>query len=155
MTVANDEYDEFSIEERIWLNAGTYEGEHGVILSFGMHDLHGVIANVELDSGVKVGVLIEWLEHEKQPDHVVNILKHGMSSADLAEAVHMVMHYCMDRVNGVGHEQYAEKDHQKFEAMSMEDLMEYQIEEIADDINYAVMRFIRLRRIQNAMSKHL
>lgn len=148
----SEEYEEFGIGDQIRLTGGTYEGHNAEITGFVEHPQYGWLATVTVDNGIKVAVLVDWLEKDQKP---VNILKHGMTSEDLAESVNMVVQFCMARVNGVGAEQYAGEDHQKFEAMSMEDLMEYQIEEIADDINYAVMRFIRLRRIQAAMRNHL
>ena len=66
-----------------------------------------------------------------------------------------VMIFCMSRIKGVGQEQYAQGDFQQFEVMDLGELIEYQLEEIADDINYAIFRFIRLRRIQEAMRNKL
>src|SRR5690606_38803282 len=86
---------------------------------------------------------------------VVDILKLGMTPDKLAAAVHGVMMFCMSRVKGPGQEQYSNGSSQKFEVMDLEERIEYQLEEIADDINYAIFRFIRLRRIQEAMKKHL
>lgn len=154
--IANDEFEAFSIDDRVVITGGNSEGETGVIIDIRDVIPWGVVFDVKLDNGVRIATLPHLVDHApEKPVRSLDILKHGMSSEDLAHSVHAVIHYCMDRVNGVGAEQYAEETHQKFEAMSMEDLMEYQIEEIADDINYAVMRFIRLRRIQAAMANHL
>lgn len=76
-----------------------------------------------------------------------------MISAELAEEVIDTVVDCAVRIKGTGHEQYSIGDQQKFERMSLVDLIQYAREEVQDEINYAVMRDIRLRRLQRALHK--
>lgn len=54
------------------------------------------------------------------------------------------------RVLGVGHEQYATEERQKFERVDFGALFVLTEEELLDQINYAVMGLIRLRRLKAA-----
>lgn len=71
-----------------------------------------------------------------------------MNSAQLAHEVEEVVKEAQARIIGVGQEQYAEGDQQKFEIMPFEDLLVYFEEELLDQINYAVMNLIRVRRLK-------
>jgi hypothetical protein len=60
-----------------------------------------------------------------------------------------------DRIMGVGREQYSQGDMQKFELMPLDHLLEYFEEELLDQINYAVMNTIRIRRIRQVLRERL
>jgi hypothetical protein len=79
----------------------------------------------------------------------------GMSSEALAEHTEKVVKRVMGRIRGVGDEQYSEGDHQKFESMSIEELMEWSLEEIEDTIAYGVFQHIRFNRILGAVRDRL
>jgi hypothetical protein len=85
-----------------------------------------------------------------------------MNSAELAAYVQAtatvaerrsIVKKAQSRILGVGHEQYAQQERQKFESVSIDDLLELSEEELLDQINYAVMGIIRLRRLRFALSK--
>lgn len=76
-----------------------------------------------------------------------------MTPEDLAASVATIMVAAMQRVGpgSIGAEQYhVEGKPQKFEGMPLPDLIEYQIEEALDLVNYSVMVAIRLYRLKEA-----
>lgn len=75
-----------------------------------------------------------------------------MRSFDLSLEVADVIVACRDRIRGVGNQQYSIGDTQKFELMSLDDLILYAREEVQDIINYCVMLDIRFRRLQKALN---
>jgi hypothetical protein len=76
-----------------------------------------------------------------------------MNSRDLADAVAEVVTDAQARILGVGHDQYAEGDTQKFETMPLADLLTYFEEELLDQINYSVMNIIRFRRMRQELDR--
>jgi hypothetical protein len=150
----NAEYEEFSLGERVRITTGSLAGETGHIAHF------------EVD-GTDVWIIIDL---DNIPNHVVPVLPsmvekleydapevppHGMTSEQLAEMVGEFMAFCQSRVRGVGNEQYDEGTHQKFEAMALDELIEYTVEELSDIVNYSTMVYVRLKRIQEALKPHL
>lgn len=79
----------------------------------------------------------------------------GMTAEELAQYSREFIDRCASRIIGIGKEQYSGELHQKFEAQSLEDLIEYALEELEDNANYSAMIHIRLRRIQKALRTHL
>ena len=75
-----------------------------------------------------------------------------MTSAELAQEVAAFIEECQARVMGVGNEQYSMGDKQKFEVMSIDELIEYTEEELRDMAVYACMNHIRLRRLREALA---
>lgn len=74
----------------------------------------------------------------------------GLDFIGLHEERAEVIHDAQARVLGVGHEQYAQAERQKFETVDMQALFVLSEEELLDQINYAVMAVIRLRRLARA-----
>lgn len=74
----------------------------------------------------------------------------GMTSAELADEVGSFIDACRSRITGVGDEQYAEQDGQKFERMPIGDLITMAREEAQDLAVYAAMMDIRLARLERA-----
>lgn len=75
-----------------------------------------------------------------------------MKSKDLAIAVGDVVKLAQTRIEGVGAEQYTNaNDSQKFETMSIPELLEYMEEELLDQINYAVMNYMRVHNVKQEM----
>lgn len=74
-----------------------------------------------------------------------------MKSAELSTAVAEVVKEAQARIMGIGAEQYAEGDTQKFERMTLEGLLVYMEEELLDQINYSVMNILRLRWCKEAV----
>jgi hypothetical protein len=54
--------------------------------------------------------------------------------------------WAAERLLGVGADQYDDGDHQKFEAMTIDELVGGLREELADIVNYATMIDIQLQR---------
>lgn len=88
---------------------------------------------------------------QKGSDLVDKVKSFGMSSDDLAEFSQEFILECMGRIKGVGDSQYSQGGFQKFEAMELDDLLEYAEEEILDIPNYCAMLFIRIRRLRQAL----
>lgn len=74
-----------------------------------------------------------------------------MKSTELAEEVKKIVVEAQNRITGVGAEQYARNDMQKFETMTMRELLIYMEEELLDQINYAVMNLLRVRWLGEAI----
>jgi hypothetical protein len=66
----------------------------------------------------------------------------------LADRVTLFIEECRSRVLGVGAEQYAEEDGQKFEKMPLPELITYAREEAQDLAVYAAMIDVRLQRLE-------
>jgi len=77
----------------------------------------------------------------------------GMSSADLAGYVAEAITRATSRVVGVGQDQYDQGDHQKFETLSLDEMVEMSLEELDDVIVYSVMQQIRVRRIWDELRR--
>ena len=76
-----------------------------------------------------------------------------MKSSELASLVSDVVQIAQSRITGVGKEQYEQQGTQKFEKMSVPDLLEYFEEELLDQINYAVMNYLRIHNMKLEMQK--
>jgi hypothetical protein len=76
-----------------------------------------------------------------------------MTPDELAAEVAETVALAQSRINGIGADQYhdAETGQQRFETMNLDDLFVFAEEELLDQINYAVMLRIRLRRLQGAI----
>lgn len=74
-----------------------------------------------------------------------------MSPNELAEYVTDFIGECQARILGIGAEQYAEEDGQKFEKMPLLDLIQYAREEAQDLAAYSAMIDIRLSRLEGAL----
>jgi hypothetical protein len=77
-----------------------------------------------------------------------------MTPDQLADEVDYQIERCVKRIEGIGADQYAQEEDQKFETMDLDDLFEYANEELDDIINYAVMLRIRLDRLRQAAKAH-
>jgi hypothetical protein len=76
-----------------------------------------------------------------------------MKSNELAVLVGETVKVAQSRITGVGKEQYEENSTQKFEGMSIPDLLVYMEEELLDQINYAVMNYLRVHSMKKAVEK--
>ena len=74
-----------------------------------------------------------------------------MKSQELATSVGEIVKEAQARITGIGATQYAMGDMQKFESMTMDDLLIYMEEELLDQINYSVMNLLRLRWLREAL----
>lgn len=97
------------------------------------------------------GITIKVPEYQAGSDLYDKIKGFGMSTRDLAEFVQEFNHECQARISGVGDKQYSQDGFQKFEAMELDDLLEYAEEEVLDIPNYCAMLFIRIRRLRQAL----
>ena len=79
----------------------------------------------------------------------------GMSSEDLARYVGEFIARTTRRVVGVGKDQYDEGSFQKFEGMSIPELLDMLQEELQDVAVYAAMTDILIQRYRNALGKGL
>jgi hypothetical protein len=75
-----------------------------------------------------------------------------LKSEELAHEVEDLINRCSERIMGVGNEQYSEGGHQRFEALPLDELLQYAYEEIEDLIAYASMIHIRLRGLEEALN---
>lgn len=78
-----------------------------------------------------------------------------MTPDQLAEHVRTFVGGCIDRVVGVGAEQYSQGSTQKFEVMPLGQLIDWTDEELQDVVVYAVMLSIRLRGIRDRVAGQL
>ncbi|MEU4580008.1 hypothetical protein [Nonomuraea sp. NPDC023979] len=76
-----------------------------------------------------------------------------MTSEELAKAVETTVKAVKSRILTVGKEQYDKGDEQLFEQMTINELLNYAVEECDDQIAYAVMTRIRLVRLQRKLKK--
>jgi len=74
-----------------------------------------------------------------------------MKSQELANEVEKIVTAAQKRITGVGAEQYAFGDMQKFETMTIDGLLEYMEEELLDQINYSVMNLLRISWLREAL----
>lgn len=77
-----------------------------------------------------------------------------MAPAEVAENVRRIVGLAQERVgpNSIGAQQYyREGQPQRFETMSLGDLVQYVEEEVLDLVNYSCMLYIRLERIKQLM----
>lgn len=74
-----------------------------------------------------------------------------MKSAELATEVEKIVKEAQSRVTGIGAEQYARGDTQKFEQMTLDALLDYMREELLDQINYSVMNLLRVQWLREAI----
>ena len=131
----------------------------GEIISYDVDDdLYWVSVDGFGDNAIGVpansGRLLPYIELGDDGEELV-APPFGMSSEALAEHTEKVVTRVMSRIRGVGDEQYSEGDHQKFESMSIEELMEWTLEEVEDTIAYAVFQHIRFSRVLGAVRDRL
>lgn len=112
----------------------------------------------ELEPLVTLGQAAEYFEIEAVPEEdesppslATKVLGFGLSSEQLSDFVQEYIVECMGRIRGVGNEQYSQETHQKFEAMSLEELLTYLQEELMDISNYAAMLHIITERMKHAL----
>ena len=74
-----------------------------------------------------------------------------MNSATTAAKVGEIIALAQERITGIGAQQYAKEQTQLFERLPLEALVEYQLEEVLDQINYAAFLYIRLSLLQRAL----
>lgn len=155
-TVIVSDGPEFNVGDRVRITMGPYSGAVGTVETWFGGTYYVLPEKSRTYLMVPAGYL-ELVDSGLAKSPVVNILEQGLSSQETADAIDIAIRYFQSRITGAGKDSYGtEKDDvQQFESMSLEDLIEYQLEEIADDVNYAIFRFIRLRRIQEAMKSHL
>lgn len=84
-----------------------------------------------------------------QPYHVPSA---GLSSDALGDYAERFIRRSVERFKGVGREQYDRGDRQKFQDMSMSELLNETIDELQDVANYAVMLAYRVEEIKRKMS---
>ena len=74
-----------------------------------------------------------------------------MRSEEVADYVEETIRRLEGRILGVGHEQYADEDEQRFETVPFPELFQMAFEELDDLIVYICMIRIRLSRLQARM----
>lgn len=74
-----------------------------------------------------------------------------MNSEQLAKEVMDAVVSVQARILGVGKEQYDEGDKQKFESMSLQEIITYAMEEVEDGIAYNVMLRYKLTQLRKAV----
>ncbi|MEO3862646.1 hypothetical protein [Acrocarpospora sp. B8E8] len=74
-----------------------------------------------------------------------------MTSEELADEVMAAVLAVQGRILGVGQEQYSQGDQQKFEWMSIKEIVQYAREEVEDGIAYNVMLRWKLNRLDAAI----
>ena len=78
-----------------------------------------------------------------------------MNSNELAHEVGRVVEQAQARITGIGADQYDMGDTQKFESMSLDELLACAQEETLDLVNYGVMLTILLERTREALAAKL
>lgn len=82
-----------------------------------------------------------------------------VSPEKLANRTESLIRHCVGRVGpeSIGAEQYYDEqtDTQKFETMSVDELLQYYQEEAMDMINYGVMFYIRLDAARTVIAERL
>lgn len=153
MQTLNGEVPEFFEQDRVEVTAGLHAGVRGtVVFKFEGYDTYLVQPDQDDSYVIQTnGVYLRLIE----PVQVVDPLKIGMTSDDLANYVGEFIQDCQARVRGVGDQQYSQGTHQKFEAMSLDELLEWAQEEIQDVAVYSAMLDIRLRRVREALKDRL
>jgi len=71
-----------------------------------------------------------------------------MTTLDLALAQSEFTRYARTRITGVGAEQYDNGHSQKFEEMSVSELVTETLDELADVVNYCTFLAVQLQRLQ-------
>ncbi|MFI9591018.1 hypothetical protein [Nonomuraea sp. NPDC052265] len=77
----------------------------------------------------------------------------SITSDQLAEAVEDAIRAAKARVVGIGKLQYDEGDTQRFESMTIRELLQWASEEAEDLIVYGVMARIRIKRVERQLKK--
>jgi hypothetical protein len=96
------------------------------------------------------------MKSEDLAQYVREMSYEAVGYAEPSERVTGIIEQAVDRIMGVGHEQYSEGDKQKFELVPIDKLMEWAEEETVDQINYGVMTLVRLRDPENGYNpEHL
>lgn len=72
----------------------------------------------------------------------------AVKSVQLSEEVAKIVAAAQERITGIGAEQYAKLELQKFEAIPLHELLVMAEEELLDNINYSVMALIRWRSLK-------
>lgn len=151
MTTILNDGSEFGEGDRVRITKGAYAGLDSTVRSF-LDGLYYVVPDV--NPKVVIYVTADYLALIESGNQV-DPLKIGMTSDDLAEYVDQFIREAQARVRGVGDEQYSEGTHQKFEAMSLDELLAWAQEEVQDVAVYSAMLDIRLRRIRAVLKDHL
>ncbi|MEU4726483.1 hypothetical protein AB0G06_43385 [Nonomuraea dietziae] len=76
-----------------------------------------------------------------------------MTSEELAKEIASAVLAVQARILGVGKEQYDEGSQQKFELMSLHELIDYAMEEVEDGIAYNVMLRYKLTLLKKAVDQ--
>ncbi|GAA3536772.1 hypothetical protein GCM10022419_015730 [Nonomuraea rosea] len=76
-----------------------------------------------------------------------------MTSEELAKEVMTAVLAVQGRILSVGAQQYEEEHGQKFELMSLQEIIQYAMEEVEDGIAYNVMLRYKLRLLNEAIDK--
>jgi hypothetical protein len=143
---------DFDLGDKVVFNCGDLVGEVGSIEGLYLTEGQTVYLVYVEDRQTLFKATSSMLDLTFDPPAVP---AHGMTSQQLSDEVLNWVGYCQSRFTGVGDEQYSTETHQKFEAMHLSELIEYALEELADQVNYATMLGIRFRRIQAALGQYL
>jgi len=166
--ITADDGPDFEKDDEVKVTAGIFAEQTAVVVGYDTnHDLYFVrIGEHDVPGAIQAVFpsMIEPLDEDEDdedeeddeegyplPDTPI----HGMTSEQLADCVSDFIVACTTRVKGVGDEQYSEGTHQKFEAMSIDELVEWAEEEVQDLAVYAAMLHIRLRRVRQALLPNL
>lgn len=154
MNTNNAEFQEYNVGDRVRVTAGLLADEVGTILRFELGEIEPLLI-LGLDSipFMEIPALLSTVEvighNQPEPPPI------GMTSQQTADMVDEFVRFCQLRVKGVGDEQYSQGTHQKFEAMDLDELIEYMVEELADVVNYSTFLYVRLSRIRSALKSFL
>jgi hypothetical protein len=157
---------DYSKGDTVLITAGLYADALGEVVGYdGNHDLYFVRVDDVGTIQALFPSMLDDLDDEDDEDGdeedqeegypMPDTPIHGMTSEQLADYVSDFIVACTTRVKGVGDEQYSEGTHQKFEAMAIDELLEWAEEEVQDLAVYAAMLHIRLRRVRQALKPNL
>jgi hypothetical protein len=94
-------------------------------------------------------------KNDRNEPEMADVPDFGMSSEALAQYTSEFVNRCVTRILTVGHDQYDQGGHQRFEAHSIADVCQMALEEIEDLAVYAAMLHIKLRRTLAAVEEVL
>lgn len=147
--------EQFPRGTRVVINKGEYAGIPGTIEGYNSeHNAYLLTTDEGSWLWADPSVLeVSSYQGERLEDVPTVYPQYGMTSPQLAAFVSDFIGRCSERVLGVGHEQYAEEESQRFEDLPLGELVEYLSEELQDIAVYAAMLDIRLHRWKQAMKK--
>lgn len=134
----------FQVDDMVLIVSGPGEDEAGRIVAY---DTSLAQYLIELASSY----VFKFEEELEYAERVPETPEFGMSSDDTADYVEDFIRCSVERIRGIGQEQYSEGSYQQFEALTPPELLEMMQEELRDMAAYAAFNHIALGRIKEAM----